>query len=97
MAYIIQRKQRDAAKRLGVVIVPSKDPEKKLDVYKDGKKVASVGATGYNDYYLYLKGEKSGKYPKGYAAERRRLYKIRHAKDRRVYGSNGFYADKLLW
>ena len=34
---------------------------------------------------------------KAYADERRRLYKIRHSKDRNVRGSDGFYADKLLW
>jgi hypothetical protein len=31
------------------------------------------------------------------ADERRRLYKIRHKKDRSVKGSAGYYADKLLW
>ena len=34
---------------------------------------------------------------KEYADERRRLYKIRHNKDRLVKNSNGYYADKLLW
>jgi hypothetical protein len=34
---------------------------------------------------------------KAYADERRRLYKIRHSKDRNVKGSDGYYADKLLW
>jgi len=28
---------------------------------------------------------------------RRKAYKIRHQKDRTVRGSNGYYADKLLW
>jgi len=34
---------------------------------------------------------------KEYADERRRLYKMRHEKDRNKVGSPGFYADKLLW
>jgi len=51
-----------------------------------------VGAVGYSDYphYLIEKG-------KEYADTRRRLYKIRHEKDRKVRGSDGWYADKLLW
>jgi len=97
MPYIIQPQQRRIAKELGVVIIPSKDRTKKLDVYKEGRKVASVGATGYGDFYIFSKLEKLGKAPKGFAAERRRLYKIRHRRDRLVKYSNGWYADKLLW
>ena len=41
--------------------------------------------------------EKQGKVKKGTASERRKMYKIRHQNDRTVRGSNGFYADKLLW
>jgi hypothetical protein len=41
--------------------------------------------------------EASGAVPKGTAEKRRKLYKDRHDKDRKVKGSNGFYADKLLW
>ena len=55
-------------------------------------KVASVGAIGYDDYptHTIKRGKK-------YADERRRLYKIRHKKDRSVRGSAGYYADRLLW
>jgi hypothetical protein len=80
------------AKRLGVEVKPSTDKKKKIDVIKYGKKVASVGAIGYNDYPTYVK-EKG----LAYANERRKLYKIRHSKDRVKIGSNGYYADKLLW
>ena len=34
---------------------------------------------------------------KGTAEKRRRAYKIRHQKDRTIRGSNGWFADKLLW
>jgi hypothetical protein len=50
-----------------------------------------------NDYPTYLEKEKKGYFPKGYAKERRRLYKQRHEKDRNKTGSNGWYADKILW
>ena len=37
------------AKRLGVQVKPSTNKTKKIDVYKQGKKIASVGANGMND------------------------------------------------
>ena len=60
-------------------------------------KVASVGGAGYKDYPTYMKLEAQGKVPKGTANKRRRLYKIRHKKDKDVKGTAGYYADKLLW
>lgn len=92
MAYSITSYTKNQAKKLGVTVKPSKVKGKKIDVFKNGKKVASVGAIGYNDYPTYIK--KKGK---EYADKRRKLYKQRHNKDRKVRGSNGYYADKLLW
>jgi hypothetical protein len=80
------------AKKLGVEIKPSKNKKKKIDVLKNGKKISSVGATGYKDYPTYI--NENGL---AYANERRKLYKIRHSEDRLKTGSNGYYADKLLW
>jgi hypothetical protein len=80
------------AKQLGVKIKLSKNKTKKLDVYKNNKKIASVGANGMNDYPTYI--QKNGL---KYAKTRRRLYKIRHNKDRHTKWSNGWLADKLLW
>jgi hypothetical protein len=90
--YQITNYTKQKAKELNVKIKPSSNPKKKIDVYKDNKKVASVGAMGYDDYpnYIIKKG-------KSYADEKRRLYKLRHSKDRNVIGTNGYYADKLLW
>ena len=92
MAYSITSYTRKQAKKIGVEVKPSKVKGKKIDVFKKGKKVASVGAIGYGDYptYIRTKGKK-------YADERRRLYKIRHNNNRKKVGSNGYYADKLLW
>ena len=90
--YKIKRYTYNQAKKLGVQVKPSKLKGKKIDVFKNGKKVASVGARGYNDYPTYI--QKKGK---KYADERRRLYKIRHKNDRTKRGTAGYYADKLLW
>ena len=97
MAYKILPYTFRKAKELGVVVKPSTNLLKKIDVFKDGKKVASVGARGMNDYPTYLEKEKKGYYEKGYAYKRRKLYKERHEKDRHKKGTNGYYADKLLW
>ena len=101
MTYSITKYTYNKAKQLGVSVKPSSNKTKKIDVYKKGKglrnentliKVASVGAAGMNDYPTYMK--KNGIQ---YAKTRRRLYKIRHNKDRKTRGTPGWYADKLLW
>lgn len=97
MAYNILPYSFRKAKELGVVIKPSSNVLKKIDVYKNGKKVASIGARGMFDYPTYLAQEKRGNYENGYANKRRKLYKDRHEKDRKVVGSAGYYADKILW
>lgn len=97
MAYKITNYTKSKAKQLGVEVKPSKNKAKKIDVFKGGKKLASVGAKGMNDYPTYMDLEKKNKVEKGTAKKRRRLYKIRHKKDKDVKGSAGFFADKLLW
>jgi Mn-dependent DtxR family transcriptional regulator len=68
-----------------VKISVSSNPKKKIDVYKDEKKLASIGDINYSDYGTYL--EKKGK---KYADERRRLYRIRHK------GEDN-WSLKILW
>ena len=80
------------AKKLGVSVKNSTNKTKKIDVYKNGKKIASVGANGMNDFPTYIK-----KRGLKYAKTRRRLYKNRHESDRHVKWSRGWLADKLLW
>jgi hypothetical protein len=80
------------AHELGVKVVPSVNSKKKIDVWKDGKRIASIGSISYADYPTYI--EKKGEV---YAQERRRLYKLRHIRDRTTVGSNGWWSDNLLW
>lgn len=87
--YKITDYTKKQAKQLGVEIKPSKIKNKKIDVFKDGNKIVSIGDIDYKDYPTYIK-EKG----LNYANERRRLYKIRHKNDN---GTAGFYANKLLW
>jgi hypothetical protein len=81
------------ARKINVVIKPSIKKGKKIDVFdKKGNYIVSVGATGYLDFPNYKKyfGNKI-------ANERRKLYKLRHKKNRLVKHTAGWYADKLLW
>lgn len=90
--YKITNYTRTKASKLGLLVKPSTNKTKKIDVYKKGKKIASVGANGMNDFPTYI--QKRGL---TYAKTRRRLYKQRHERDRHIKWSNGWLADKLLW
>jgi hypothetical protein len=76
MSYKITNYTYDKATRAGLVVKPSKRKGKKLDVYKDGEYLHSVGQIGYKDYPTYLAEE-----GKKVAQERQRLYRLRHKQD----------------
>ena len=80
------------ARQLNVTIRPSENKKKKIDVIKDGKVIASIGAKNYKDYPTYIK--ENGK---AYADQRRKLYKIRHKKDLNNKKGNGYWSSTILW
>jgi hypothetical protein len=90
--YEITKYSYDQAKKLGVDIKPSTNKKKKIDVFKNDKKIASIGASGYGDYptFLNTKG-------KEFADKKRDLYRSRHASDLNNKSGNGFWASKILW
>jgi hypothetical protein len=90
--YKIKEYSFNQARKLGVTIKPSQRKFKKIDVFKDGKKVASIGDVRYDDYPTFI--IKKGK---EHADKRRALYKIRHNKTRGKVGTPSYYADKILW
>ena len=92
MPYIITAHTKRQAKKHGLTVKHSKVKGKKIDVFKNGEKVASVGALGYGDYPTFLCS-----IGKEYANKRRKAYKNRHQSNRTKRGTNGWYADKLLW
>lgn len=96
MPYRISQRTKSRAKALGVEVKPSSSKGKKIDVFKDGRKIASVGALGYADYPTYLELEKKGKVAAGTAQARKNSYKARHT-DRTKRGTPSYYADQLLW
>ena len=91
MSYKIKNRQLMNAKKLGVQIKASNLKTKKLDVFKNGQKIASIGAKGYTDYSTMLLKDKAQ------ADKKKKAYKSRHEKNRKVLGSTGYYADKILW
>ena len=94
--YKILPSQRKKAKALGVTIKSSTVKGKKIDVFRDGKKLQSIGAKGYKDYQIYKKERGVT-----YANKRRELYHERHKKEPK-YDSKGkltagYFAKEILW
>lgn len=79
------------AKELGYKVKPSSNKLKKIDVFKDDKKVGSVGAKSYGDYGTYLKTK-----GKDFADNKRKGYLAR-TKWCDKAGSNCRLARDLLW
>jgi hypothetical protein len=81
------------AKELGVKIVPSHNPNKKIDVLDyHSNYICSIGDPDFSDFPHYIK-----KYGLEYALERRRLYFIRHQRERDIEGTSSYYAKRILW
>ena len=96
MDYKILPYTRKQAKLIGVEVKPSAKKDKKIDVYKNNKLIASVGAKGYLDYPSYLQQD-----GKKIADEHKKLYLERHRK-REDWSKNGidtpgFWSRWLLW
>ena len=87
--YKILPQHFDKAKKLGVEIKPSTLKNKKIDVFKNDKKIASIGDIRYKDYQMYILEQGLD-----YANERRKLYLGRHKNDKNL---NGYYAKLILW
>lgn len=91
MSYKILPQQKNAAKKLGVTIKPSEVKGKKIAVFKNGEKVADIGAIGYGDYWTYYEKDIY------FAAAKRKAYQARHKGEQNKIGSPGYYAWYILW
>ena len=80
------------AKKLNVNIKPSLKTGKKIDVYKNGRYITSIGDIKYLDYPTYIK-----KYGLRYAMNRRKLYKLRNYKTGSVKNTPAYYSYNILW
>ena len=91
MSYKIKPQQIAAAKKLGATIKPSTLKGKKIAVYKNGEKVADIGALGYGDYWTYYAADPF------LAREKRKAYQARHNGEQNKIGSPGYFAYYILW
>ena len=73
--YEISPRTYKVAKQYGLQIQSSTKKNKKIDVYKQGEYVASIGDSRFKDFHVYLKENGTA-----YANERARLYYGRHQK-----------------
>jgi hypothetical protein len=92
MSYDITDYSFKQAAKLGVDIKPSTKKNKKIDVIRENKVIASIGDKRYSDFPTYMK-------ERGlvFAKERRKLYKARHAKDLDKKDTPSFFANRILW
>ena len=90
--YKIKEYSKEQARNLGVQIKPSVKKNKKIDVIKNGKVIASIGDKNYKDYPTIIQS-----HGVGYATKRRDLYKMRHKRDLGVKNSPGWYSSLILW
>ena len=75
------------AKELNVSIYPSTRKFKKIKVVDINNNTYHIGDTRYKDYPTYMQENRS------VAADRRRLYRLRHTGDTPAE----FYAREILW
>ena len=98
--YKIKNRQFQNAKKLGVELKSSTSKNKKIDIFKNNKKIASVGGVKsdgqfYMDYATYLTI-----LPKKEADIKRNNYLNRHSKEPKMKDgkrTNSYYADIILW
>lgn len=83
--YKITDYSKKKAEKLGVQIKPSIVKGKKIDVFRNGIKLASIGDINYTDFAATQN------------KEQRRLYKLRHEKTRKIKNTPSYWADQLLW
>jgi len=89
--YDISDRTFEIAKKLKLTIKPSLKVGKKIDVYKDGEFIKSIGAINYKDYHIYLKIDAD------LAEKHRKSYLARHKKGILNQDLGEILALKLLW
>ena len=91
--YKISDHSKTEAALLHLIIKPSKNKNKKIDVFtEDGKFLHSIGDILYNDYARYIE-----MYNLVYANKRRELYLNRHKKGINIVNSKQYLSAKILW
>lgn len=92
--YEIQPYTYEQASKLGVIVLPSSKPKKKLDIFdkRDKQYITSVGDIRYGDYPTYLKT-----LGKEQADRRRSAFHKRFKTNEMKPYTNIYYSARLLW
>jgi hypothetical protein len=90
--YRITEYSKEQAEKLGVQIKPSVKKNKKIDVIKNGKVVASIGDKRYKDYPTYIQSHSLG-----YANKKRKSFKARFKSTMDKKNSPSYYSSLILW
>ena len=90
--YHITNYSKEQAEKLGVQIKPSVKKNKKIDVIKNGKVVASIGDKNYKDYPTFIQS-----HGVGYANKRRKSFKARFKSTMDKKNSPSYYSSLILW
>ena len=88
--YDIKEYTYKKADELNLTVRPSTRKGKKIDVYKDGDYLCSIGDSKYKDYPTFLIED-----GKEVAEKRKKMYHLRHKKDLSHF--KGFLSMYLLW
>ena len=91
--YKISDHSKKQAALLNLIIKPSKNKDKKIDVFThDGEFICSIGDILYNDFSRYIE-----MYDLTYANKRRELYHKRHQKGINIVNSKQYLSARILW
>ena len=85
MANYVMSRVKANARKIGVTVKASTRKNKKIDVFKGDKKVASIGDPNMADFTKH-RDEK-----------RRKAFKARFQRLRTKVGTPAYYSDRLLW
>jgi hypothetical protein len=91
MVYKITNYSYKKAEENDLNIIPSTKKYKKIDVYKNGEYMASIGDIRYKDFPTYILND-----GKKYADERRKLHCKRHNLKSSKYSPDSL-AKLILW
>ena len=91
--YKISEYSKKPAALLNLVIKPSKNKNKKIDVYTHNNEfLHEIGNILYNDYARYIE-----MYNLIYANKKRDLYHKRHQKGINIVNSKQYLSARILW
>ena len=92
MSYKIKAGQQSQATKLKVSLKPSTVKGKKVSVFKNGKKVADIGAKGYRDFHTIKAKDREE------AEKAKKAYRARHGCDKDPRRNTPqFYSCEILW